>query len=104
MDTDIYATLSTKKNYNSREAEKGNFEPIRDSLDIFNQAFHQAISTRRGIAIDPESDVFNGSDFMASRAIELGLVDEIADFDTVLNWVVMEGMKWKAYSMTTGNS
>lgn len=104
VDTDIYATLSTKKNYNIREAEKGNFEPIRDSLDIINQAFHQAISTRRGITIDPESDVFNGSDFMASRAIELGLVDEIADFDTVLNWVVMEGMKWKAYSMTTGNS
>jgi len=70
VDTDIYATLSTKKNHNSREAQDGNFSPIREGLDIVNDIFHKTISTRRGIAIDPESDVFNGADFMTAQAIE----------------------------------
>lgn len=96
VDTDIYATLSTKKNHAGREAQNGNFEPIRESLDITNELFHQIISNRRGIAIDPESDVFNGADFMAVQAMQLGLIDELGDFDTAINWVMMEGMKWKA--------
>ena len=104
IDTDIYATLSTKKNHSSREAEKENFEPIRESLDIFNESFHRTISARRGIAIDPESDVFNGADFLAVQAMQLGLIDEISDFDKALNWVVMEGMKWKAGNIGNGNS
>ena len=104
IDTDIYATLSTKKNHSSREAEKENFEPIRESLDIFNESFHRTISARRGIAIDPESDVFNGADFLTVKALQLGLVDEMANFDTALNWVVMEGMKWKAGNIGNGNS
>jgi protease-4 len=93
--TDIYATKSTKKNNDSREALKGNFEPIIEKLDALNELFHNSISKNRGIAIT-ETDVFNGSDFLTKRAIELGLCDQIGTLEDALNYAFIEGMRYKS--------
>ncbi len=94
IDTDIYATKSTRKNEESREAAKGNFEPIVKTLDFANEAFHATIRENRNVAAD--SEVFAGAVYNSEDAIKLGLVDEIADFDTALHYIMVEGMKQKA--------
>lgn len=96
IDTDIYATKSTRKNEESREAEKGNFEPIVKTLDFSNEVFHATIRENRNVAAD--SEIFTGAVYKSEEAITLGLVDEIADFDTVLHYIMVQGMKQKANS------
>jgi ClpP class serine protease len=93
--TDIYATKATHKNNDSREALKGNFEPVIEKLDALNELFHNSISKNRGIAIT-ETDVFNGSDFLTKRAIELGLCDQIGTLEDALNYAFIEGMRYKS--------
>lgn len=93
---DIYATLSTRKNDQSREADKGNDQPIIDNLDFYNTLFHETISATRGIAIDPENEVFQGATFFAEDAIQRKLVDEVGSLETALDWVLTEGLKNEA--------
>lgn len=96
IDTDIYATLSTEKNLEIREAEKGNFEPIVKNLDFLNDLFHKTISENLGIPIDTESHVFKGATFFTEEAISLGLAHQIASLNEALNWVTLEAIKMQA--------
>lgn len=91
--TDIYATLSTKKNYVSREAENGNFEPLVAELDYLTGLFHKTITDNRKIKYEPENAPFDGSDFYTDIAIKLKLVDQIGTLDEALNYIVLEGLK-----------
>jgi ClpP class serine protease len=93
--TDIYATLSTKKNYVSREAESGNFEPLIAELDYLTNLFHKAISVNRNITLAPESAPFDGSDFFTETALSLKLVDQKGSLDEALNYLLVEGLKIK---------
>lgn len=97
--TDLYATASVNKNHKSRTAEDSEnpdrFKPIIEDLDFYNAIFHNTIATNRGLTVDLESKVFDGSDFHTDEAISLGLCDERATLDTALNWVLVEGLKSK---------
>lgn len=95
---DLYATLSTKKNHLSREHEKGNDEPIINLLDYMNDIFHKTISENRGIAVDPENEVFQGMTFFTPDAISAKLCDELATLDKALTWALTEGLKQKSKS------
>lgn len=96
--TDIYATASTKKNNVSREAEKGNFEPLVAELDYLTEIFHKAVSANRKIAMSEESP-FDGSDFFTPEAIRLKLVDQYGTLADALNYLLVEGLKNKSKSI-----
>lgn len=93
---DIYATLSTEKNDESRKAEDGDFTPIIANLDFINNLFITNISTNLGIPFDETNNVFRGATFFSAEAISKGLVHEIGSLETALNWVLKEGLKVKA--------
>jgi ClpP class serine protease len=80
---DIYATKSTKKNIESREAEKGNFKPLTIAIDRFNEEFLATIKLNRGSKLGDESIWSNGNLFFAdeSFAESTGLIDDIASFE-----------------------
>lgn len=93
---DIYATDSTKKNNSYREGLEDNFEPIIKDLDYINKIFHETISKNFNIPIDAESDVFNGADYYAERAIELKICDGIQSLESTIKEAMIAGMKRKA--------
>lgn len=97
--TDLYATLSTEKNGDSRAMEAGDPKPIISYLDFINNLFHQTISVNMSIAIDPESDVFKGAMFNATDAIAAGLAHQIGTLDEALTWVMTEGLKMQANNL-----
>lgn len=99
IDVDIYASLSTEKNKESREAEAGNYEPIVNQLDYINTAFHESVSANLGLARTGESGVFSGATYFSEEARSLGLVDELRDMDGAVAWVVGEAMKRRANAM-----
>lgn len=86
--TDIYASASTEKNKESREAEKGNFEPMTEYLDFFNEIFHRTISVNRGIPRSADSEVFTGATFFAEKAISLKLADKIGTLEQAVTDVM----------------
>jgi len=77
--TDIYATLSTRKNEMIRALREGNQDPIIKDLDFVNEIFHQAI--RDNMGIDATSEVFTGAIYNATEALKHGLIDEINTMD-----------------------
>jgi len=95
---DIYASLSTEKNIETREAEKENPDDslIIAALDFNNTRFHENISQNLGITFDKESPVFKGATFFADEAIRLKLAHQIGSLDDALNFVLKEGLKIKA--------
>lgn len=94
--TDIYASDSTLKNFEFREAQNGNFEPLIKNLDFYNEIFHKTIAENLNIILDKENPIFKGAVFFSNDAIKAGLAHEIMDFDGALDWVMKEGMKFKA--------
>lgn len=99
IETDLYATLSTEKNGESRAMDAGDPTPIISQLDFINELFHKTISENRNIAIDPENRIFKGATYNGTEAIANGLADQMGTLDEALNWVLMEGMKQQANSL-----
>ena len=99
VEKDIYATLSTEKDAESRAMKVGNEEPIIANLDFVNEVFHKVIATNRKIKYDKESPIFKGAIFNAQEAIANGLIDQIGTLDEALTWVLTEGLKMQANKM-----
>lgn len=79
----IYATLSTEKNKDTREAEENaNYEPyIKNVLDPIVDTFHIDMkATRPGL----NEAVFAGGTWNGIKALEMGLVDELGSLDTAV--------------------
>lgn len=76
----VYAPSSPLKNKEYREAEKGNFNPLEQLAEKFNQFFLQHVSKSRSGKL--KSDKWQSGDtFFADEALQLGLIDMILPFD-----------------------
>jgi signal peptide peptidase SppA len=79
---EVYATDSTHKNLDFREANKGNYDPlVKTWLDPLNSEFTGAIQENLPNA---DKTVLNGSHFIAKDAKKKGLVDKIGNFETAV--------------------
>jgi signal peptide peptidase SppA len=79
---EVYATDSTHKNFDFREANKGNYEPlVKTWLDPLNSEFTGAIQENLP---NVDKTVLNGSHFIAKDAKKKGLVDKIGNFETAV--------------------
>lgn len=102
VDEDIYATHSTKKNYETREIEKPkegkepNYDPLIKRLDFTNDLFQKTISTNLNIPLDLTSDVFQGAIFNAEEAIQSKLVHSIGSFEDLLRDTLAAGLLVKS--------
>ncbi|WP_281991239.1 S49 family peptidase [Aquimarina aggregata] len=75
---EVYAEKSTKKNNASREAKKGNLDPlIKDELNPLNEKFHSEVLMYRP-SIKPEA-LDGQHTYDIKKAKELGLIDAIGD-------------------------
>jgi len=91
--TDIYATLSTRKNEMSRALLEGNKKPIIDDLDFVNEIFHAAI--RENLGIKADSEVFTGAIYNANEAITHRLINEINSLDYAIDYAYKAGLTHK---------
>lgn len=95
-DRDIYATDSTQKDYESRQAEEGNDAPIIEDLDFVNNLFQQTISKNMNIPLDKTSDVFQGAIFNSEEAIRHKLVHGIGSFGDLMRQTLAAGLAIKS--------
>lgn len=87
-DITVYATDSTEKNIDVREAIKGNLEPLQARVDRYNDAFLSAVKKNRyGKGLNTEKTL-KGQLHMTDDAIKFGLVDSMGSFQDAINKVV----------------
>lgn len=79
---EIYATTSTHKNKDYREAMEGNYDPIREKLlNPLNEYFTSEVKgNRSALANTKNKTVMAGDIFLGAPALEIGLVDGIKDY------------------------
>lgn len=85
---DVYATLSSDKNAEFHQALKGNLEPLRKTIDVFNESFLSQIETNRAGKLKTDRKEWGtGKVFFAEEAREKhGLIDDVDTFENVLNY------------------
>lgn len=92
---DVYATASTKKNIEYRQAQeflatdgkKGSLDPLIAQIDVFNNAFMDAVQRNRyGKSLNKDKTL-NGQFMFAQDAIDCGLIDSIGSFAQAINKV-----------------
>lgn len=92
-DITVYATKSTEKNIDTREAIKGNLMPLQARVDAFNEAFLQSvIRNRHGKALN-QKETLKGQLMMSQDAISNGLIDSIGNFQDAINKVIQLSKK-----------
>lgn len=80
----IYADQSSEKNKDFEEIRKGEYKKYREStLNPLADRFISTVKNGRGVSITDES-IFKGRVDFADKAIEVGLVDQIASFDETI--------------------
>ncbi len=105
---EIYADKSTSKNSEIRTLLDSSLDmdartaPIREDLNYVNEYFHKAIQDN--LSIDPESEVFTGKIFNATRAIEVGLLHEINTFEYAVNLAHTMGLEYQINSFIHSNN
>lgn len=84
---EIYADASKAKNKDFMDALDGKYEPIKQSLlNPMNDAFINSVKESRGSKITNE-EVFSGKTYMASEALELGLIDRIGSIQEAVDYL-----------------
>jgi ClpP class serine protease len=97
--SDFYASKATRKDEEIRAIKSsGDTAPITAFVDYVNEIFHQAIRENLGIAAD--SEVFTGATFFASKALDLGLINEIGTGERALTYAYELGLKNKIISQS----
>lgn len=87
--TDVYASDSTEKNIEYREAIKGNTKPVQEIANRFNDYFLNHVETSRDDKLLSDKKSWGtGKVFFAKEAMDLGLIDEIDSFQNILNYFV----------------
>lgn len=85
--TDIYASASTEKNSEFKQAIQGNIEPLRKMIDVINNQFHALVTAGRGDKLIGDKEAWSkGKTMFATEAKSIGLIDEIDSFNNVLNY------------------
>lgn len=77
----VYATKSTEKNEDYREALKGNMKPLTESIDTFNTMFLDTVSTNRTGKLTDDNHWHKGKLYFAEEALAIGMIDEIGSFE-----------------------
>ncbi|MBS7565101.1 S49 family peptidase [Mucilaginibacter sp. Bleaf8] len=78
---DRYAPESTEKNKTYRDAMKGNYDLLDESLSAVAQTFIQKVTDYRGDRLQGKPSAWNkGQDGSASWAQEIGLIDGILSY------------------------
>ena len=92
---EVYATASTHKNIQFREAQGNNqdktpnYDPmIKTWLDPLNGEFTGAIEKNLP---DVDKTVLNGSHYIAKEAKQKGLIDKIGDFELAVSTAMKLG-------------
>ncbi len=84
----VYATKSTEKNIDVREAVKGNTTPLQARVDRYNEAFlNSVIRNRHGKGLN-QSQTLKGQLLMTEDAINSGLIDSMGSFQDAINKVI----------------
>lgn len=97
VDQDLYATDSTKKDFEVRELEDNNNDkPIIAELDFTNNLFQQTISKNLNIPFSKDSDVFKGATFRANNALQHKLIHGIGSFEDTLKLTLANGLANKS--------
>lgn len=83
---EIYATESTAKNKDFKDAEKGNYDALRTKqLDPLNEDFINAIKTNReGVISTSENLIYKGETYFATVAQALGMIDNIGSLNEAI--------------------
>ncbi len=82
---DIYASQSTEKNLDYRNALNGDYRMIQSRLDFIAKEFISSIqSLRKGKLNLAAGDPFKGAIYNAVEATKIGLIDGIKSFEEVL--------------------
>lgn len=84
---EIYATDSTQKNIESRQALEGNTKPMLDNIiNPLNDSFKAGMSRNRYGKLNKDV-VFTGATFQAKDALKHGLVDQIGTFQDAIDYI-----------------
>jgi protease-4 len=82
---EVYATKSTNKNKEFKQALDGKYGPLRAQIDVINESFIAGVKqNRKGKMDEDEEEAFTGKLYFADVAKEKGLIDEIGSFETAI--------------------
>lgn len=81
---DVYASRSSEKNQEYREAIKGNMKPLIESIDVFNETFLDTVATNRTGKLTDDGHWHKGKLYYAPEALAIGLIDEIGSFERAI--------------------
>ena len=78
---EIYATASTAKNQDFKDARQGNYKAlIQNTLDPLNNEFMNAVKENRGSKLNSDKTL-NGQVYTATDALKYGLIDQIGNIN-----------------------
>jgi ClpP class serine protease len=80
---EVYSTLSPEKNKESRDALAGDYTTLlKNIIDPLTEVFHSHLkSSRPNINVE----ALKGATYVADKAIEMGLVDELGGINSAIN-------------------
>jgi signal peptide peptidase SppA len=82
---EIYAPQSTDKNKDYRDALKGEYDAIRNDLELLTNEFISFVSKERPAAANNVKKWNTGKMFYAEEAKKIGLIDGIKSLDQVVS-------------------
>lgn len=85
---DLYATASTQKNIEYREALQGNFEKLQKDLDFYNEHFINTVVKNRPV-LRENQEWKTGKKFYANEALKSGLIDFMAPFNDLIENILI---------------
>lgn len=80
---EIYASASTDKNKDFKQARKKNYTQVIERLDAINNIFLDAVKANRGDKLN-QKETLSGKVFMAQDAINVGLIDGIKPLEDII--------------------
>lgn len=90
---EIYATDSTQKNIEARQALEGNTKPMLDNIiNPLNNSFKAGMSRNRYGKLNKDV-VFTGATFQAKDALKNGLIDQIGTFEDAIAYINQNAKK-----------
>lgn len=97
---EVYATKSTDKNKDYRDALEGNYETMRnETLDPLNEFFHNMVTS--GLPGLNKETTLSGKTFLSDEAIKNGLAHGKGDLKQVTQ-IIMLGLEYKALNKFKG--
>lgn len=83
---EVYADQSSEKNKIYHEVLKGNYKPVKEEhLNPIAQQFIDSVKQMRGAKLNLKvGNPFKGATYMATQALEIGLIDRIGSYEEAL--------------------